>query len=83
VATDSVLDFQVTLLFVASSGNTVAISLATSPSTNSNLSLSNVTLVTGIAFLVTVTSQVAVLLPSSVVTVIVAIPGAFAVTFPF
>jgi len=77
------LELQVTFLLVASSGKTVAVSWAYPPSTNSNSFLSNVTVVTGIAFAVTVTLQVVICQPSSVVTVIVAITGAFAVTFPF
>jgi len=45
--------------------------------------LSNVTPVTGIIFSVTLTKQVAVCPPSSVVTVIVAVPAVFAVILPF
>jgi len=82
VATDGALVPQVTFLLVASSGKIVAFSWATSSSINSNLSLSNVTPVTGTIFSVTVTLQVVVCQPSSVVTAISTFPGAFAVTNP-
>jgi hypothetical protein len=68
---------------VASSGKTVAVSLAVPPSIKFNLSLSNETLATGIIFSEIVTKQADVYPPSSVVTVIVAVPGFFAMTFPF
>jgi len=83
VAIDDFNELQVTFLLVAFAGKTFAVSLATLPSTNSNLSLSNVTPVTGIILLVTSISQVAVLLPSSVVIVIVVFPALIALTFPF
>ena len=81
-AVDGSLELQITFLLVAFSGKTVAISWAASPSGYSNLSLSNVTPVTGTAFSVTVTKQVAVYPPSLVVTVMVAVPLLTALTFP-
>ena len=53
-----------------------------SPSVSVAVVLSNDTPVTGYTFALTVTEQVAVLLPSSVVTVIVAVPAFNAVTLP-
>jgi len=82
VATFSLSEIQVTFLLVASSGKTVAVSWSVSPLFNFNELLSNITPVTGTRFLVTLTSQVSVLLPSSVVATIVAFPSLIALTFP-
>ncbi len=60
----------------------VALSVSSSPSISDIEVLLRDTLVTGIFTLVTVTLQVAVLPPSSVVTVIVALPSECAVTLP-
>ena len=82
VATVSSEDFQLTALFVAFSGATVAESVSDAPSTRLRVFLSRDTPVTAIVFAVTVTSQVAVLLPSAVVTEMVAFPALPAVTLP-
>ena len=71
---------QATSLFVASAGATVAVRVADSPSTIERLALSRLTPVTG---WVTVKSQVAILPPSVVTTVTVALPLALPVTYPF
>ena len=57
--------------------------MSSSPSVRVAEDLSNVTPVTGYTLALTVTSQVAVLPPSSVLTVIVALPAFNAVTLPF
>ena len=67
---------------MALSGLTVAVKVRVSPSVSVAVVLSNDTPVTGYTFALTVTEQVAVLLPSSVVTVIVAVPAFNAVTLP-
>ena len=82
VATDVLLLFHDTFLLVALSGLTVAVKVIVSPSVNEAVVLSNDTLVTGYTFATTVTLQVAVLAPSSVFAVMVAVPGAIAVTTP-
>ena len=74
--------FHDTFLLVALSGLTVAVKVIVSPSVNEADVLSNDTLVTGYTFATTVTLQVAVLAPSSVFAVMVAVPGAIAVTTP-
>ena len=79
VATLVLLLLQVTFLFVALLGETVAVSVSVAFGANVSVVLFRLTPVTGT---VTVTAQVAVLLPSAVVTVIVAVPDATAVTFP-
>ena len=71
---------HVTFLFVALEGATVAVRVSVLPMLRLVFVLFKVTPVT--ATLLTVTVQVAVLLPSSVVTVIVAVPAATAVTTP-
>ena len=71
---------QLTVLLVALSGETVALSVATSPSVRLRLVLSSVTPVTAITFADTVTEQVAVLSPAFAV--IVALPAFTAVTLP-
>ena len=81
-ATDELLDDQVTFLLVALSGFTVAVRVSSSPSVRVADDLSRVTPVTGYTLALTVTSQVAVLPPSSVFTVIVALPAFNAVTLP-
>ena len=63
-------------------GVTVAVKVYVSPSVIDRDVLSKLTPVTETVFAFTVTAQVAVLDPSVVVTVIVAIPGALAVTAP-
>ena len=79
VATLVLLLLQLTFLFVAFDGVTVAVSVSVAFGANVSVVLFRLTPVTGT---VTVTAQVAVLLPSAVVTVIVAVPAAPAVTFP-
>ena len=81
-ATVSLLLLQVTFLFVALSGLTVAVKETSSPSFNSRDVLSRDTLSTKIAFATTVTSHVAVLPPSSLFAVMVALPALTAVTTP-
>ena len=73
---------QVTVLSVAFSGVTVTVNISSSPTTISTEFLSSTISHTGTVLGITVTSHVAVLLPSSVVTVIVAIPAFCATTFP-
>ena len=82
VATSVLLLAHVTFLFVALEGVTVALSCVSSPSFTSGFP-TMLTPLTGIfcSLLVTVTAHVAVWFPSAV-TVIVASPGATAVTFP-
>jgi hypothetical protein len=82
VATDVLLDDQITDLSVALDGETVAVNEYVSPSVSVNEVLSRLTPVTAMTFAVTTTEQVAVLDPSFVVTVIDALPGVFAVTTP-
>ena len=82
VAIDSSELFQLTFLFVALEGETVAVNVSLSPSVRVMLVLSRLTLSTLYTFAFTVTWQVAVLPPSSVVTVIVAVPALRAVTCP-
>ena len=82
VATEVLFEVQVTDLSVAFEGLTVAVSVWLSPSVIVRLVLSRLTPVTDITFALTVTVHVAVLLPSFVLTVIVAVPGVFAVTTP-
>ena len=73
---------HVTFWLVASLGSTVAVSFSL-PFTSSVIAdLFNVTLVTGFVGALTVTSHAAVLLPSAVVTVMVALPAFTAVTVP-
>ena len=74
---------QVTVLSVASSGLTVAVRVTVSPAFKEALVLSSVIDVTGRNFESTVTVQVAVLPPSFVVTVMMAVPADFAVISPF
>ena len=81
-ATELLLDVHVAFLFVALSGFTIAVRVSSSPSVISTEVLSNDTDVTGYTFALTVTLQVAVFPPSSVFTVIVALPAFNAVTLP-
>ena len=84
VATVSSLEDHVTVLSVALSGETVAVNTAVWSFSKVNEVLSKETLVTAtvsVSF-VTVTVQVAVLLPSFVVTVMVALPSLTALTVP-
>ena len=69
-----------TSLSVASCGAITAVSVATSPSVSERLVLSRLTLTTGC---VTATSQRAILPPSLVTAVTVALPLVFPVTYPF
>ena len=83
VAMDSLPEDQVTVLSVASAGRTLAVSLITSPTSIFGISgVMMLTSVTGTTLEATVTSQVAVLLPSTVVAVMVAEPSFRAVTSP-
>lgn len=79
VATLVALLLQETFLFVALDGVMVAVNVSVAPTNRLVEVLLRLTPVTGT---VTVTAQVAVLLPSAVVTMIVAVPAATAVTFP-
>lgn len=82
VATDVFDDLQLTFLFVAVDGATVAVSVSDVPSVRVSVDLFRLTLVTEIVAALTVTEQVAVFEPSAVVTVIVAVPGLIALTAP-
>ena len=75
---------QVTSLFVALSGSTVAISCSVPPTTRDMLDLIRVTPVTAMSASVpvTVTLQLADTAPSCVLTVIIASPGDTAVAIP-
>jgi hypothetical protein len=80
VATAELLVFQLMVWFAAVSGLTVAIRVSDPPAAKERLVWLRLTPLTGTAPANTVTAQVAVLFPSSVVTVIVAVPGDFALT---
>ncbi len=82
VATIGLLVDHETSLFDAFDGVTVAIKDWDSPSVNVNVLLFKVTPVTEIVFALTVTEHVAVFSPSTVFTVIVAVPTDLAVTKP-
>ena len=85
LATDATLEsllLHVTDLSVALSGLTVAVKVSSSPSVNSAVVLSRDTDVTPTNLAFTVTSHEAVLPPSVVVTVMVAVPAFRAVTLP-
>ena len=75
-------DFHVTFLLVAFSGATVATNVTVPPTVSVCAVLSSLTPVTATLPFVTVTLQVAVLLPSSVVTVIFASPSLTPFTLP-
>ena len=82
IAIDVLLDDQVTDLFVAFDGLTVAVRVAVLPSSNERDVRSRETPVTDTIAAVTVTAQVAFFEPSWVVQVMVAEPAALAVTTP-
>ena len=82
IATEVSLLVQVTFLFVAFSGVMFANNVSISPSNKVAEFLSIDIFSTGYIFSLTVTLQVAVLPPSSVVTVIVVVPGLSAITTP-
>ena len=82
-ATASLSEVQVTFLFVASSGVIVAFIISSSPMpSNFSFGSTDTPVTTTILEALTVTAQVAVLSPSLVVTVILAVPAATAVTLP-
>lgn len=81
VATDVLLEDQETDLSVALDGVTVADNVWVSPTVIVRLDWFRLTPVTAIGF--TVTEQVAVFFPSSVVAVMTAVPTFTADTFPF
>ena len=81
-ATDGALDDHVTDLSVALDGVTVAVNVWVSPSVIVKVVLLRLTPVTGMTFALTVTAQDAVLPPSIVLTVIVALPADLAMTTP-
>jgi hypothetical protein len=80
VATAGALVLHDTFLFVALEGATVAVKVSVLPTVIVVDDLFKVTPVTETVPTVTVTEQVAVLLPSCVVTVIIALPADTAVT---
>lgn len=82
VAIVVLLEDHVIDLFVASEGFTLADNDDEPPTTKLKEDLFKLTLVTGTFFFSTVTEHVAVLLPSTVFTVIVAVPTFLAVTSP-
>ena len=83
VAIASLDEDQVTFLFVASAGATVAVRvMSASPTARESVLGDTVTPVTATVAALTVTAHVAVKLPSTVVTVIVALPAPTAVTSP-
>jgi hypothetical protein len=82
VATDEALVLHVTFLLVALVGATVAIKVSVLLKPRSSVFLFKDTLVTFTTVEMTVTEQVAVLLPSAVVTVMVVLPAALAETTP-
>lgn len=82
VAMDVFADDQVTPLSVASEGETVATKVAVLPTCKVNEEEFRDTTVTETVEAFTVTEQVAVLPPSAVLAVIVAVPAFFAVTSP-
>jgi hypothetical protein len=72
VATDGLLLLQTTFLLAALEGETVAVNCSVAPTTNESVILFKDMPVTEMTGAVTVTSQLALLFPSAVVTVIVA-----------
>ncbi len=82
VATEVLLDDQVTSLLVAFEGLTVATSCEDSPSVNVIVVCESNTPVTEYTFSLTVTVHVAVLPWSEVLTVMIAVPTDFAVMVP-
>jgi hypothetical protein len=83
LATEVLLLFHVIFLFVALVGATVAVSVSVPPTIRLEDDLFKVTPVTETEVEMTVIAQVAVLLPSTVVTVMVAVPALTPVTVPF
>jgi len=81
-ATELLLLDHVTFLLVALLGATVAVRLSVAPTVRLEEFLLRVTPVTDTGIDVTVTAQVAVLLPSWVVTVMLAVPAATPTTVP-
>lgn len=82
VATAVLLEFQLTVFIVAFSGATVAVNCCVAPVMKEAVVGDTVTLLTGTMEDVTVTSAVAVKLPSTVFTVMVVVPMVRAVTIP-
>ena len=82
VATEASEVLQVTVLSVASSGFTVAVRVTVSSTFISKSFLFRDISVTGTTLALTVTAHIAVFPPSSVFTLIVALPGATATTVP-
>jgi hypothetical protein len=84
LATVLLLLLHDTFLFVALEGETVALRVSLAPTVNERLVLLRLTPVTATVLLppVTVTEQVAVILPSVVVTVTVALPADIPITSP-
>ena len=82
VATPVLLLLQVTVLLVASSGVTVALRVSLLPTAKKRSVLFRLIPVTVTGAAVTVTVQLAVLLPFTVVTVMVAVPTDSGVTTP-
>jgi hypothetical protein len=82
LATFPLLDDHDTALFVALVGAIVAVSWNVPPTVSDRLETFSDTPVTGTVAGVTVIAQVAVLFPSAVFTVIVAVPAALAITIP-
>jgi hypothetical protein len=82
-ATVLLLLLHITFLLVALEGSIVATKVSDPPTVRLVMVLLSVTPVTATGAALTVTAQVAVLLPSSVITVIVALPTDTPVTKPF
>jgi hypothetical protein len=83
VATAGTLLLHVTFWLVALEGEMLANNVSVPPTVRLVDDLFKVTLVTGITAAVTVTEQAAVFLPSSVVTVMAALPVDTPITMPF
>src|SRR4051812_22411892 len=82
VATEALLVVQLTFLFVAFAGWIVAVSCCVAPIAMLTVDGETVTPVTATFVVMTVIAQVAVLLPSCVVTVMLHVPTATAVIRP-
>jgi hypothetical protein len=82
VATEVLLELQLTVLFVAFDGDTVAVNCVVEPTFTDAVVGDTLTPVTATVPTLTVIADVAVLLPSCVVTVIVAVPCATPLTNP-
>ena len=83
VATAVLFELHLIFLFVAPVGETVAVNFAVAPLSKDNFVCESVTPVAGTGSVTTTTSHLAVWFPSSVVTVMVALPAETAVTVPF